>query len=194
MNPATLAPHRRLGWTLPPVFSPDHLEPAARQIYEDRRSEYIYIGQNKITPHMIAIRHNFLELLVHLMGRPREPLAVLGHLEARHRDTTAIGSLCVICLQSGSGSEGLREQSHFLERTIPGGFVCGNVRRYRWPPWCIPVDRHSVDWRDSMRDTVDLPCWTLRQRSLRRPLSKPPLLRPKPRSGSHQATRCGPWE
>lgn len=40
-----------------------------------------------------ALSHDPLELGVDLLGRPRQTLAVLSHLETRNGDTSAVGSL-----------------------------------------------------------------------------------------------------
>lgn len=41
-----------------------------------------------------AVSHDALELRVDFLGGPGETLAILGHLETRYGDTTAVGGLC----------------------------------------------------------------------------------------------------
>lgn len=94
MNPATLAPHSRLGRTPSLDSSPDHLLPALKQIYKPTPYEFnARMGDKKDKTHLISLSHDVLQFLVNLRRRPRESLAVLRHLETRHGDTTAVRRL-----------------------------------------------------------------------------------------------------
>jgi hypothetical protein len=52
-----------------------------------------YGHQVYIATYFVTVSHDLLELSVDLGSRPRQPLAVLGHLKARNGDTAAIRSL-----------------------------------------------------------------------------------------------------